>query len=396
MVTTYYAARIPLDPSPSQERQFNRYAGAARFAYNTGLAHIKEQLEERKQQQEAGVAKNDLIKIDANRESLGKWWRANRDTLAPWHKEVSSWVYTSAWSNLAKAYSNFRKSITGKRKGKPVAFPKFKNRRSVKSFAFPKDAYVDDDHHVRLPCIGRVHTLRNARKLVDGRTVKTVTIRKENNRWYASLLCETEMSEPAERSIRAVGIDLGVKILVTCSDGTVYDNPKPLKSMMKELSHAQRALSRKQKGTARYEQQREKVNKIYAQVKHLRNTYIHSMTSQLVNTYTDICIEDLNVSGMTKNHSLARAIADASFAEIRRQLEYKAHKTGTRIHVIDRFYASSKTCSQCGWMFKDQKLSDRTFICGECGMHMDRDMNAAINILHQGMSAQMDAAGDPA
>ncbi len=185
-MTTYEAVKVPLDPTPVQERMFRMYAGAARFAYNAALQHMKEQLEERKAQVESGVGKKDLIKIDNNVIKLGYWWRANRDRLAPWWDEVASQVYNCAFDNLGKASSNFLKSLSGKRKGSPVGFPKFKPRSAVKSFAFSAIT-IPDDHGIRLPRIGRVHTLRNIHRLVAGRKVKTTTIRCEHDTWYASL-----------------------------------------------------------------------------------------------------------------------------------------------------------------------------------------------------------------
>ena len=161
----YEAVKVPLDPTPAQERMFRMYAGAARFAYNAALAHMKEQLDERKAQIEAGVAKKDLVKIDNNVVKFGYWWRANRDTLAPWWPEVSSHVYNCAFDNLGKASRNFLSGLNGKRRGGPVGFPKFKPRGATKAFAF-STITIPDAHGVKLPRIGRVHTLRNVERLV--------------------------------------------------------------------------------------------------------------------------------------------------------------------------------------------------------------------------------------
>lgn len=383
--TAYYAVRIPLDPSPTQERAFNSHAGGARFAYNAALAHIKEQLDERKAQQEAGLPKDQWTKVGNSVIKLGYWWRANRDQIAPWYADNASGMYNCAFDNLAKASSNFLKSLSGQRKGPKVAFPKFKSRRAPKSFAFPAGVKISDDHGIQLPRIGRIHTLRNVRKLVDSRAIKTTTISLDGGRWYASLLCETPVSTNAERPIHTVGVDLGIKELATLSDGTVFHNPHPLRDAQKRLAHAQRALARKTKGSERYRQQMVKVNRIHARVKHLRSNAIHELTAYLTEHYTDICIEDLNVKGMASNHHLAQAVADAGFAEIRRQLEYKAVKNGARIHVIGRFYPSSKACSRCGHVEEDLTLSDRVYECAECGLVLDRDLNAAKNIEVEGM-----------
>lgn len=382
----FYAVKVPLDPSPSQEIQFKSHAGGSRFAYNAALAHIKAQLDERKKQQEAGVDKKDLIRIDNNMISLGRWWRDNRDEIAPWHAENYSHMYNCAFQNLANASKNFLQSLTGKRKGERVAFPRFKKRSSTKTFAFPDSVRVADDHGIRLPKIGRVHTLRNVRKLVGDRKIKTTTVKFEGGRWYASLLCETIVTtQEKKRHQKTVGVDLGIKELATLSDGVVFHNPAPLREAKRRLAHAQRALARKEKGSNHYFEQQQKVNRIYARVRFLRNNTIHQLTAYLTDHYTDIYIEDLNVKGMLKNHGIAGALSDAALAEIRRQLEYKANKKGVRIHVIDRFYPSTKTCSGCGSVKDQMSLSERTYLCDRCGLEIDRDLNAAINIERKGL-----------
>lgn len=382
----FYAVKVPLDPSPSQEIMFRSHAGGSRFAYNAALAHMKDQLDERKKQQEAGIDKKDLIKIDNNMMALGRWWRENRDEIAPWHAQNYAHMYNCAFQNLANASKNFLQSLSGKRKGERVAFPRFKKRSSMKTFAFPAGVKIADDHGIKLPKIGRVHTLRNVRKLVNDRKIKTTVIKLEGGRWYASLLCETVSTTQAKGQPRkAVGVDLGIKELATLSDGTIFHNPKPLREAQRKLAHAQRTLARKEKTSKHYIEQRQKVNRIHARVRFLRSNAVHQLTAYLTDHYTDICIENLNVKGMLRNHTLAQAVADVSFAEIRRQLEYKARKKGARIHIIDRFYPSTKTCSGCGSVKTHMGLDERTYKCDVCGLELDRDLNAAINIERKGM-----------
>lgn len=317
---------------------------------------------------------------------MGRWWRENRDQIAPWHAQNDAHMYNCAFQNLANASKNFLQSLSGKRKGEKVSFPHFKKRSSTKTFAFPAGVKVADDHGIKLPHIGRVHTLRNIRKLVNGRKIKTTTIKFEGGRWYASLLCETAIFTTEKRKFRkVVGVDLGIKELATLSDGTVFHNPKPLREAEQKLARAQRALARKEKTSRHYIDQRQKVNRIHARVRFLRNSTIHQLTSYLTEHYTDICIENLNVKGMLKNHKLAQALSDASFAEIRRQIEYKAKKRGVRVHIIDRYYPSTKTCSGCGAVKEHMDLNERVYICDRCGLKIDRDLNAAINIERKGM-----------
>ena len=178
----------------------------------------------------------------------------------------------------------------------------------------------------------------------------------------------------------SVGIDLGVKELATLSDGTIIHNPHALKSNLGRLKKAQRNLSRKRKGSNRRREARTRVARLHARVADLRRDLLDKTTTMLARTYADISIEDLNVAGMVRNHRLARSVEDAAFAEFRRQLEYKTARTGARLHVIDRWHPSSKTCSNCGTVKAKLSLSERVYHCEECGLVIDRDLNAAINI----------------
>ena len=178
----------------------------------------------------------------------------------------------------------------------------------------------------------------------------------------------------------AVGIDLGIKTLATLSDGTVIENPRCLAASERRLKKAQKALSRKTMGSNRRAKARAKVARLHARVANQRGDAMHKATTWLAGTYSEISIEDLNVAGMARNHHLAKAVSDASFGEFRRQLEYKTAKTGARLHVVDRWFASSKTCSKCGRVKAKLSLNERVYTCDGCGLVIDRDLNAAINI----------------
>ena len=177
-----------------------------------------------------------------------------------------------------------------------------------------------------------------------------------------------------------VGVDVGVKELAVLSDGTVIHNPRTLGSGLKRLRRAQRTLSRKAKGSNRRRRARERVARLHARIANRRSDMLNKLTDTLSRTYADIGVEDLNVAGMVRNHRLARAVEDASFAELRRQLAYKTARTGARLHVIDRYYPSSRTCSACGTVKAKLSLSERVYHCEKCGLTIDRDLNAAINI----------------
>ena len=187
---------------------------------------------------------------------------------------------------------------------------------------------------------------------------------------------------PAKRPTKggAVGVDLGVKTLATLSDGAVIENPRYLKKSERKLKRAQKSLSRKVQGSNRRAKARMKVARLHAHVANQRLDAMHKLTTRLAETFSDISIEDLHVAGMVKNHHLAKSIMDAAFGEFRRQLEYKTTRTGARLHVVDRWYRSSKTCSGCGSVKAKLSLSERTYKCDSCGLTMDRDLNAAINI----------------
>ena len=377
----FEAVKVALDPTPAQERLMLSHAGAARFAYNAGLAHVKAALE-------AGE------KLDWSFYSLQHWWNANKDTLAvsadgvPWWRENSKEAANTGLRSLASALSNWSKSRKGKRKGRRVGFPKFKSKdRETPRFSYSTSGpgtgglIKGDPKALWLPRIGRVHCMENVTARVDGVRVVRMTISRRAGRWYAALTVERD--EPTMRQTPkggVVGIDLGIKDLATLSDGTVIPNPHSLKTGERQLRRAQKALSRKTKGSKRRAKARERVARLHAHVANRRHDALNKLTTMLSRTYSDISIEDLNVAGMVKNHHLAKAISDASFFELRRQLEYKTAKTGARLHFVDRWYPSSKTCSNCGSVKAKLSLTERIYKCEHCGLAIDRDLNAAINI----------------
>lgn len=381
------AVKVALDPSTTQERLLLSHAGASRFAFNVGLAHVKEALD-------AGE------KPEWSFYSLRKWWNSNKDALAVnpatgvvWWSQNSKEAYSMALRDLAQALSNWSKSRKGQRKGKRVGFPKFKAKdRATPRFAYTTGVFgliQGDPKALRLPKVGRVHCLEDVAERVGDARVLRMTVSRRAGRWYASLTVERE--EPAVRRAPkggAVGVDLGIKTLATLSDGTVIENPRPLRKAERRLKMAQKALSRKVKGSRRRAKARAKVARLHARVANQRLDAMHKATTWLASTFSEICIEDLNTAGMVKNHHLAKAIMDASFGEFRRQLEYKTASTGARLHVVDRWYPSSKTCSKCGRVKAKLSLAERVYRCDGCGLVMDRDLNAAVNILVAGSAPE--------
>ena len=374
----FEAVKVALDPTPSQERRLLSHAGAARFAYNAGLARVKAALD-------AGEV------LDWSFFALVNWWNSCKDELAvggdgePWWRENSKEAYGRALESLAKALSNWSKSRRGGRKGRKVGFPKFKAKgRATPKFAYGTGCFglvKGNPKALKLPRIGRVHCMENVAARVGDAKVLRMTVSQRAGRWYASLTVERE-DKQVNRAPKggAVGVDLGVKTLATLSDGTVIENPRYLRKAERKLKQAQRELSRKTKGSNRCDKAKAKVARLHAHVANQRQDTMHKLTTWLTRKYSDISIEDLHVAGMVKNHRLAKSIADASFGEFRRQLEYKTVRTGSRLHVVNRWYRSSKTCSGCGRVKAKLSLSERTYRCDGCGLVMDRDLNAAINI----------------
>ena len=368
------------------------HAGAARFAYNAGLAHVKEALENGEP-------------ADWSHYSLIRWWNENKDELAVnpttgevWWGQNSKESYSGGLRNLAQGLSNWSKSRKGQRKGRRVGFPKFKSKNATMRFAY-STAFTaptaSDPYGLKLPRIGRVHCAENVYRRVNGARLIRITVSRRAGHWYASLTVEREPTVTTVPKGGAVGVDLGVKHLATLSDGIVVPNPRALGTRLKALRKAQQALSRKVMGSVRREKAKERVARLHARVADVRADAIHKATAMIAGNYSVVCIEDLNVAGMVKNHNLARSVSDAAFGEFRRQLEYKTTRSGATLHVVDRWYRSSKTCSGCGSVKAKLSLSERTYRCDSCGLVLDRDLNAAINIQVAGSAPEtLNARGE--
>ena len=369
------------------------HAGAARFAYNAGLAHVKEAI--------GGGEPPEWSHY-----SLRRWWNANKDELAVnqatgevWWDQNSKEAYSGALRDLARGFSNWSKSRKGKRKGRRVGFPKFKSKNTTMRFAYSTGftaPTASDPYGLKLPRIGRVHCMENVHERISGARLIRITVSRRAGCWYASLTVEREPTAPATApKLGAVGVDLGVKNLATLSDSTVIPNPRALGARLKALRKAQKALSRKVKGSVRREKAKERVARLHARVADVRADAINKATTMIAGTYSAVCIEDLNVAGMAKNHNLARSVSDAALGEFRRQLEYKTARTGAVLCVVDRWFPSSKTCSNCGVVKAKLSLSERTYHCDSCGLTMNRDLNAAINICVAGSAPEtLNARGE--
>ena len=382
----FEAVKVALDPTPAQERLLLSHAGAARFAFNAGLAHVK-----------AGIDAG--AKPEWSYYALVRWWNVNKDALAvnadgtPWWAENSKEAANTGLRSLAAALSNWSKSRRGERRGRKVGFPKFKAKsKAALRFAYTTGAFgliQGDPKALRLPKVGRVHCMEDVTGRVGDARVLRMTVSKRAGRWYAALTVERD-DKPVTKPPKGgtVGIDLGIKTLATLSDGTIIENPRLLRKSERKLKKAQKALSRKTMGSKRRAKARAKVARLHARVADVRADAINKATTMIARTYSVVCIEDLNVAGMVKNRHLARSVSDASLGEFRRQLDYKTARTGATLHVIDRWYPSSKMCSRCGRVKAKLSLSERVYRCDGCGLVMDRDLNAAVNILVAGSAPE--------
>ena len=392
-MSSYMAVKVRLDPTPRQERRMASHAGAARFACNAGLAHVKEAI--------GGGEPPEWSHY-----SLRRWWNANKDELAVnqatgevWWDQNSKEAYSGALRDLARGFSNWSKSRKGQRKGKRVGFPKFKSKNTTMRFAYSTGftaPTASDPYGLKLPRIGRVHCMENVHERISGARLIRITVSRRAGCWYASLTVEREPTAPATApKLGAVGVDLGVKNLATLSDSTVIPNPRALGTRLKALRKAQQALSRRVKGSVRREKARERVARLHECVADVRADAINKATTMIAGNYDTVCIEDLNVAGMVKNHRLARSLSDAALGEFRRQLEYKTARSGAVLRVVDRWFPSSKTCSNCGTVKVKLSLSERMFNCDACGLSIDRDVNASINIKVAGSAPEtLNARGE--
>lgn len=397
LVTRAY--RFALDPSPRQAGALARHCGAARVAFNWGLALVKANLDQREAERSYGLTDNDLTpSLDWSLYALRKAWNQAKLRVAPWWNECSKEAYSTGLDQLARALRNWSASRSGKRKGRRVGFPRFRSKRAAPAscrFTTGAIRLEDDRRRITLPVLGTIKTHESTRKLhrriVDGTArITSATVRREGGRWFCSFSCVVERAErtPA-RPDAVVGVDLGIKSLAVFSDGRPsIANPRHYDTARRTLARMSRAVSRKQGpnkrvGRApsnRWRRANDRRNRVHHRVVHLRRDAIHKLTIGLAREYGTIVVEDLNVIGMLGNRRLSRAIADAGFAEIRRQLAYKTAWNGGALHVADRWFPSTKMCSGCLAVKPKLPLRVRTFCCEHCGLTLDRDVNAALNL----------------
>lgn len=370
------AHKIALDPNNAQATYFKKAAGVARFAYNWALSGWK-------QQYEAWKSDNSLPK--PTQASLRRQLNAIKREQFPWMLEVSKNAPQMAIIQLGEAYRNF---FAGHGR-----YPKFRKKGVHDRFTLTNDQFSVEGSRIRIPNLGWVR-MREALRFT-GKNM-SATISRVADRWFVAIAVEIQDCShlPKAENQGAAGVDLGVSALATLSTGEPpIPGPKAHKALLKRVQRLSRSLSRKQKGSANRKKAREKLARLHARVANIRNDALHQLTTNLTRRFHTIGIEDLNLRGMMANHHLARSIADMSFFEIRRQLEYKSAMRGGSVVVVDRWFASSKTCSHCGHKLDALPLSVRNWTCPICGMSHDRDVNAAINLRDYAVSSTVSACG---
>ena len=366
------AYKFRIYPTLEQINFFVKSFGCVRKVYNLMLDDRKQDYEEYK-----------ITGIKTKYPTPAKYKEKH-----PYLKEVDSLALANAQLNLEKAFKNFLRN-------KEFGFPKYKCKSNpVQSYTTNNQgAIYIDKGYIKLPKLKSLVKIRLHREIKG--IIKSVTISKNSiNHYFVSVLCQEEIEELPKVN-KNIGIDLGIKDFAIMSDNTKVENLKLTKKYEDKLKREQRKLSRrcklakdsykKLKDSKNYQKQKKKVARIHNKIKNKRKDFVNKLSTKIINNHDIICIEDLNIKGMLKNHKLAKSISDVSWCEFVRQLEYKANWYGRKIVKIPTFYPSSKTCSNCGNIKETLKLSERSYKCECCGLEIDRDYNASINILKKGL-----------
>ncbi|MHA1930162.1 MAG: RNA-guided endonuclease InsQ/TnpB family protein [Candidatus Thorarchaeota archaeon] len=378
LMLVHKAYKYELDPNNQQRTIFHRHAGVARFTYNWGL---EQRIQLFKEQQ--GKARfTDAMKQHKLLNSLKK-------TQFPWMYHSSKCAPQEALRDLHQAFKNFYRGL---KKGKKIGFPKFKRKGVRDSFRLT-GAIRFSGRKIHLPRIGKIRLKERKICYFQGR-ILSVTVSRRAHKWSVSITVEEEIEDPKPIKGTTVGVDLGVKTLATLSDGTTFANPRALGRRIKKLRTLAKSLSRKKKGSKNREKAKLRLAKMYLRIFNVRQDTLHKLTTYLAKSHSKIVIEDLCVSWMMKNRRLARAVADVGMYEFRRQMEYKCQWYGSELVIASRTYPSSKVCSTCGHKKKELSLSKREYECEECGLKIDRDLNAALNLVAVSLLETQNARGE--
>lgn len=360
--------KIELSPNNKQATYFAKASGVARFAYNWALKEWKTQFE-------AGLKPTEI--------SLRRQLNSIKKEQFPWMYEVTKNAPQMAIIYLGEAFKRF---FRGEAK-----YPQFKKKGIHDSFTITNDQFKINESKIRFPHIGWIklrETLRFAGKIISA------TVSRCAQKWFVSLTVETNLPHTIRENQGVVGVDLGVKNLATLSTGEEITGPKPHKALLKRLKRTSRSLSRKQKGSKNRFKAKQQLAKLHARIANIRNDAVHKLTTYITKNFGTVVIEDLNVSGMLKNRKLSRSISDMSFYEVRRQLEYKLKFSNGHLIIANRFFASSKICSECGYKNEKLTLKERSWTCLNCNYVHSRDLNASVNLRNLAVSSTVTACGE--
>ena len=353
--------KFRLYPNKEQEKMLANYFGSVRFVYNHFLAKRKEQYEQTRKSSNYYEQAKELTEM-------------KKTEAFSWLKEINSQTLQHALRHLETAYVNFFKGRT--------RFPRFHSKKHGGSFAVPQYFKVEGNRIFIPKFKGGIRFAKSQDVLGELRNM-TVSV-TPGGKYYVCIMAHVEVGD-LEKTNLSVGIDLGLKDFVITSNGDRYSSNKFIKKYSKKLATMQKHLSRKKKGSGSWNRQRIKVARLQEKITYCRNDKLHKISVELIRRYDVVCCEDLNVKGMVKNHHLAKAVSDASWGTFVTMLEYKAKWYGKELVKIGRFYPSSKTCHHCGHVKEDLSLEDRYYTCTNCGELIDRDLNAAKNILDEGL-----------
>lgn len=374
---TERAYRFRFYPTPEQENLLRQTMGCVRLVYNKALAA----------RTEAWYEKQERVDYKQT-SSLLTGWKKQEDLQ--FLNDVSCVPLQQCLRHLQKAFSNFW--------AKRAKYPNFKKKRNGGSAEFTRSAFKWKEGKLWLAKCAEPLKIVWSRDLPGSSQPSTVTVKFDpSGRWFVSILVDDQTVHPLpppslppiRGDVRGVGIDVGITSLISTSNGEKIANPKHFNRLYRKLRKAQKALSRKIKGSKNRDKARLEVAKIHAKIKDARTDFLHKLTTQLVRDNSLIAIEDLAIRNIVKNHKLARSISDASWGEFNRQLEYKCQWYGRELVRIDRYFPSSKRCSHCGYIIDKLPLNIREWKCPECGTTHDRDLNASKNILAAGLAVSV-------